>query len=274
MTWNLGSRVFTLELRDLPHKINKTVNEVVKEALHVALQAPLQDRFRELSEADMKGILHQRMFATGTYRSLSKHVALYKALESSMKRANRDEFHAEKDKSRKRRHDDQDPPPPPDSDLSKKKRHNYDVSGSSKPSTPQSPAWKKSKTSKAPSSPPSKILVLRLNNQSKTYPCQRLHIYLIQRTMILPIFQRLSQGQNDQVDLVNPEGRRLMPDVSKPLPPGGPLSQVTIQSQFFFNKDLEYLVSGDKGKRSALSISKLKAAQYLNFRLEELVPSL
>ncbi|GJS66922.1 hypothetical protein Tco_0681486, partial [Tanacetum coccineum] len=78
----------------------------------------------------------------------------------------------------------------------------------------------------------------------------------------------------DQVDLVNPEGHRLVPDVSKPLPLGGPPSQVTIQSQFFFNKDLEYLVSGDKGRRSALSISKLKAAQYLDFGLEDLVPSL
>ncbi|GJS77278.1 hypothetical protein Tco_0727159 [Tanacetum coccineum] len=36
----------------------------------------------------------------------------------------------------------------------------------------------------------------------------------------------------------------------------------------------EYLVSGDKGRRSALSISKLKAAQYPDFGLEELVPSL
>ncbi|GKE10855.1 hypothetical protein Tco_1414406 [Tanacetum coccineum] len=64
----------------------------------------------------------------------------------------------------------------------------------------------------------------------------------------------------DQVDLVNPEVYQLIPDVRKPLPLGGPPSQVTIQSQFFFNKDLEYLVSGDKGRRLALSISKLKAA--------------
>ncbi|GJT79580.1 hypothetical protein Tco_1053922 [Tanacetum coccineum] len=105
-TQNLGSRVFTLELRDLPYKINQIVNEVVKEVMHVALQAPLQDRFRELSEADMKEILHQRMFKTGTYKSLPKHVALYEALEVSMERENRDEFLAEKDKSRKRRHDD------------------------------------------------------------------------------------------------------------------------------------------------------------------------
>nr|GEX99406.1 hypothetical protein [Tanacetum cinerariifolium] len=33
----------------------------------------------------------------------------------------------------------------------------------------------------------------------------------------------------------------LMHNVSKPLPLGGPLGQVTIQSDFFFNKDLEYL---------------------------------
>ncbi|GKE86708.1 hypothetical protein Tco_1560450 [Tanacetum coccineum] len=53
-TQNLGSRVFTLELRDLLHKISQIVNKVVKEVVHVALQAPLRDRFRELPEADMK----------------------------------------------------------------------------------------------------------------------------------------------------------------------------------------------------------------------------
>ncbi|GJU23870.1 retrovirus-related pol polyprotein from transposon TNT 1-94 [Tanacetum coccineum] len=117
-TQNLGSRVFTLELRDLLHKINQTVNEVVKEVVHVALQALLKDRFRELPEADMKEILHQRMFESGTYKSLPEHVALYEALEASIERANRDGFFAEKDKSRKRCRDDQDPSPPSlDSDL-------------------------------------------------------------------------------------------------------------------------------------------------------------
>nr|GEY23446.1 hypothetical protein [Tanacetum cinerariifolium] len=65
----------------------------------------------------MKETLHQRMFEGGAYKSLPEHIALYEALEASMKRANRDEFFAEKDKSRKRRRDDQDPHlPPPDSD--------------------------------------------------------------------------------------------------------------------------------------------------------------
>ncbi|GKE23508.1 hypothetical protein Tco_1435020, partial [Tanacetum coccineum] len=78
----------------------------------------------------------------------------------------------------------------------------------------------------------------------------------------------------DQVDLVNPKGHRVVLDVSKPLHLEGPPGQVTIQTQYFFNKDLEYLVSGDKGRRSILSISRPKAAQYLDFRLEELVLSL
>nr|GEY79111.1 integrase, catalytic region, zinc finger, CCHC-type, peptidase aspartic, catalytic [Tanacetum cinerariifolium] len=51
--------------------------------------------------------------------------------------------------------------------------------------------------------------------------------------------------------MVNPEGHRLVPDASKLLPLGG-----------------------DTARTTALSISKLKAANYSDFRLEELVPSL
>ncbi|GJR41963.1 hypothetical protein Tco_1310066 [Tanacetum coccineum] len=102
-TRNLGSRVFTLEHRDLPHKINEIVCETVKEAVQ-----------------------------SGTYKSLLEHVALYEALEASMAWTQRDEFLAEKDKSCKRRHDDQDPPPLlPDLDLSKKKQHDSGASSSS-----------------------------------------------------------------------------------------------------------------------------------------------
>nr|GEW71295.1 hypothetical protein [Tanacetum cinerariifolium] len=110
-TQNLGSRVFTMELQDLPHKINQTVNKVVKEAVHIALQASLRDRFRELPKADMNQILHQRM----------------------------DGFLVKKDMSRNRHHNDQDPPPPlPDLDLSKKKRHDSDASRSKHPPASQS----------------------------------------------------------------------------------------------------------------------------------------
>ncbi|GJY82810.1 hypothetical protein Tco_0496186 [Tanacetum coccineum] len=78
----------------------------------------------------------------------------------------------------------------------------------------------------------------------------------------------------DKIDWVNPEGNQVKHDISKPLPLGGPLSQVTIQTQYFFNKDLEYLVSGDKERMNTLLISKMIAAYYPNFKLEELVPLL
>nr|GEV30983.1 retrovirus-related Pol polyprotein from transposon TNT 1-94 [Tanacetum cinerariifolium] len=128
----LSSRVFTLELQDLPHKINQTVNEAVKEVVQVVLQAPLRERFRNLFEAKMKEIIHDRMFEISSYRSQPKHVSFYDALEVSMEYDNRNAFLAEKDKSRKRRQDDQDPPPPPskEPDQSKKKKHEFDAFGS------------------------------------------------------------------------------------------------------------------------------------------------
>nr|GEY47413.1 hypothetical protein [Tanacetum cinerariifolium] len=94
------------------------------------------------------------MFENGSYKSLPEHVALYEALEASMDRENRDEFLAEKDKSRKKHLDDQDPPPPPPPGLdpSKKKRHDSGASGLTQPPTPQSSAWKTSKTRETPSS--------------------------------------------------------------------------------------------------------------------------
>ncbi|GKD17408.1 hypothetical protein Tco_1206566, partial [Tanacetum coccineum] len=76
----------------------------------------------------------------------------------------------------------------------------------------------------------------------------------------------------DQVDGANPEGDQVRINVNRPLPLGGPLGHVTIQTQFLFNKDLEYLRYGSKGSCLALSISKMKAANYPDFGLELLVP--
>ncbi|GJZ63098.1 hypothetical protein Tco_0619519 [Tanacetum coccineum] len=61
-------------------------------------------------------------------------------------------------------------------------------------------------------------------------------------------------------------------NVSKPLLLGGKPGHITIQSDFFFNKDLEYLRYGRKIGRPALSISKMKAAFYPDVDLEQLVP--
>ncbi|GJS09049.1 hypothetical protein Tco_0365845 [Tanacetum coccineum] len=332
-TQTLSSRIFTLENHDLYSKFDKYINENVKEAIQDALQAPVHEHFRELSEFEMKEILLYRMFKSNSYRSQPEHTTLYETLEASMDCENREEFMDVTAKSRKRRRDDQDPPPPPpkDSDQSKKKRHDSDASASQQPQAQTSLAWKSSDTREAPSSssqhktaPQSEqlvddILIPDDVHISDSKDAGTAHLIKTRRDWLKPVPEeerpetpkpdwigksKLNKADlegpafkvvrpfhensislrfqmeechlvlTDQIDLVNPEGNRVMPDVSKPLPLGGPPGQVTIQPQYFFNKDLESLVSGNKERRNALSISKLKAAYYQDFRLEELVPSL
>ncbi|GKD18989.1 hypothetical protein Tco_1208147, partial [Tanacetum coccineum] len=62
-------------------------------------------------------------------------------------------------------------------------------------------------------------------------------------------------------------------NVSKPLPLGGEPGHVTIQHDFFFNKDLEYLRYSRKIGRPALSISKMKEAHYPDVGLEQMACS-
>ncbi|GJT80594.1 hypothetical protein Tco_1054936 [Tanacetum coccineum] len=67
----------------------------------------------------------------------------------------------------------------------------------------------------------------------------------------------------DQLKLANPKGDQVRINVSRPLPLGGPLGYVTVQTEFFFNKDLENLRYGNKGSKPALLISKMKGARLL-----------
>ncbi|GJZ41347.1 hypothetical protein Tco_0588233 [Tanacetum coccineum] len=138
----LSSKVLTLDNHDLYSKIDNYVNKTVKEVVQNALQAPVRERFRELLEFEMKEILRDRIFESGSYRSHTEHAALYDSLEASIDRENREEFIEATAKSHKRRHDDQDPPPPPpkDSDQSKKKRHDSDASASEQPQAQTSSA--------------------------------------------------------------------------------------------------------------------------------------
>ncbi|GKE85437.1 hypothetical protein Tco_1559179, partial [Tanacetum coccineum] len=68
------------------------------------------------------------------------------------------------------------------------------------------------------------------------------------------------------------DDRLIKYNVSRPLQLGGPPGHVTIQTKFFFNKDLDYLRFGSKGDRIALSITKMKAAYYPDVGLEQMVP--
>ncbi|GJS73561.1 hypothetical protein Tco_0706402 [Tanacetum coccineum] len=287
-------------------------------------------------------MLHQRMFETGSYKSLLEHIALYKALEAYPSH------------------------PPPDLDQSKRRRHDAGASGSSKPQAPQSLAWKKFDTRDAPSSsskqqsdphaeqPVDEIPIQDSDNISDSEDTDSAHLpktnqrlewlkpipdderpatpepawviptshvpdamnnwdnaggggggdmrtfmnWYCQKMGKTELTQADLEGQayevvkpfypdvvhlqfqmeechkmlTDQIDWANPEGDQVRIDISKPLPLSGPPGHVTIQTQFFFNKDLDYLRYGSKGSGQALSISKMKVARYHDFGLELLVP--
>ncbi|GKE83980.1 hypothetical protein Tco_1557722, partial [Tanacetum coccineum] len=223
----------------------------------------LENHDLDLSEFEMKEILHDRMFESDSYRSHPEHTTLYEALEASMDRENREEFNEEIVKSH-------------DVHLS----DSEDTGVSHLPKIKTRPDWLKPlPEEEAPKTPepdwviPPNDLPETENNWAdalaKTYKDPEEN-KLLQKTRDMGSFinwyckqigkSKLAKADlEDQIDLLNPEGNRLVHDINKPLPLGDPPGQVTIQTQYFFNKDLEYLVSGDKERRNALSISKLKA---------------
>ncbi|GKE78143.1 retrovirus-related pol polyprotein from transposon TNT 1-94, partial [Tanacetum coccineum] len=80
------SRLYKLENLDIPHQVSKVVDEIVTDAVDWAIQAPLRDRIRDLLKANMKEILHHRIWETKSYEAHEDHKNLYKALEKSMDR--------------------------------------------------------------------------------------------------------------------------------------------------------------------------------------------
>nr|GEW54122.1 ribonuclease H-like domain-containing protein [Tanacetum cinerariifolium]GEW54129.1 ribonuclease H-like domain-containing protein [Tanacetum cinerariifolium] len=109
-----GARLYTLENLDVPQQVSKVVDEIVTDAVDRDIQASLQNRFRDLPEADMKEILHQRMWETNSYRAHEDHMMLYEALEKSMNRDHTDELLkdlAEARRRKKKRHDSLKTPP-------------------------------------------------------------------------------------------------------------------------------------------------------------------
>nr|GEU32897.1 integrase, catalytic region, zinc finger, CCHC-type, peptidase aspartic, catalytic [Tanacetum cinerariifolium] len=117
---------------DIPHQVSKNEDKVVTDAVDWAMQAPLRNHFRDLPEADMKEILHQRIWETNSYKTHEDHMQLYEALEKSMNRDHSEELLndlAEARKNKKKRLDSpktpprspphQPPPPPPPAGQSK-----------------------------------------------------------------------------------------------------------------------------------------------------------
>nr|GEY19658.1 retrovirus-related Pol polyprotein from transposon TNT 1-94 [Tanacetum cinerariifolium] len=71
-----GARLYTLENLEIPQQVSKEVDEIVTDAVDWAIQALLQNLFRDLPEADIKEILHQRMWETNSYKAHEDHMML------------------------------------------------------------------------------------------------------------------------------------------------------------------------------------------------------
>nr|GEU83594.1 retrovirus-related Pol polyprotein from transposon TNT 1-94 [Tanacetum cinerariifolium] len=87
-----GARLYTLEQLEIPQQVSIAISKVVTDVVDWAMQAPLRNRFRDLPEADMKEILHQRMWETESYKTHEDHSLLFEALENSMNRDHSEEF--------------------------------------------------------------------------------------------------------------------------------------------------------------------------------------
>ncbi|GKA82438.1 hypothetical protein Tco_0789186 [Tanacetum coccineum] len=102
-----GSRLYRLENQDIPNQLSTAMDEIVTDVVDWAMHAPLRECFRDLPEADMKEILHNRMWESKSYQTHEDHMTLYEALEKSMARDNRDQLLsdlAEVRKKKKKRH--------------------------------------------------------------------------------------------------------------------------------------------------------------------------
>nr|GEW20966.1 hypothetical protein [Tanacetum cinerariifolium] len=298
------SRLYKLENLNIPHQVRKAIDEIVTDVVDWAMQAPLRARFNDLHAVDMKEILQQRMFKDKSYEAYEDHKNLYDALQKSLERdysnqllSDLEEAHQKK---RKRRDLPRTPPgsppsqPPPPPHLVGISGAPCTLGASGSSQIPPSPLLASTSTSgsaqqqgsEAPSL--SKSAALAHNNL-----WLGLHLTLDMSLLNdhppkvdsrkdwwkpLPEEERPATSKpawtisSSNVSDTNPKGDQVKVDVNQPLPLDGPPGHVTIQTQIFFNIDLEYLRYGSKGSSSTLSISKRKATSYPNFGLELLVP--
>nr|GEY46933.1 hypothetical protein [Tanacetum cinerariifolium] len=311
----------------------KCIDEL-KQIMENLIQDNKHLKERDLPKADMKEILHQRMWETNSYKAHEDHMMLYEALEKSINCDHTDVLLkdlAEAQRKKKKRHDlpktplgsppHQPPPPPPPTGPSRTSRSPGDSRSSQFPPPPPPPPSTRqsdqSKSTAAPSSSKTDILKY-LHMDDDMAPDEQVHssddkdignahipkVNLQQDWWKLLEEERPATPEpawsissaNLHVPTNNwasalastytppPEHSQLSQtgdmamfmdwyNVSKPLPLGGPPCQVMIHSDFFFNKDLEYLRYCSKGGRPALSISKMKAAYYPDVGFEQMVPN-
>nr|GEW57432.1 hypothetical protein [Tanacetum cinerariifolium] len=226
-----------------------------------------------------------------SYTTHEDHKMLYEALEKSMNYDHSEEFLkdlAEAHKKKKKRRDSQKtspgspphkpPPPPPPTSPSGASRSPR-ASGSSQvpPPLPPPPSTNQEGQSHGSAVPSSSKTAATAEYQAWTTTDTRLRTSqdwwkpLEDERPATPEHAWFIPPSDVPVPKNN-WASALAHNVNKPLSLGGPPSQVTVQSDFFFNKYLEYLRYDSKGSRPALSISKIKAAYYPDVVLEQMVP--
>nr|GEW67406.1 hypothetical protein [Tanacetum cinerariifolium] len=303
-----------IEQLDIPQQVSKAVSEVATDAVDWAMQAPLRNRFRDLPKADMKEILHKRMWETESYKTHKDHMQLFKALEKSMNCDHPEELALRSSISLTPADLEMDEDMTPDEQAQSSDDENIGSAHIPKVNlrqdwwkpleeeqhaTPE-PAWSISSSDvPVPTnnwasalasnySPPSEDSLLTQIGDIATFMdwfCKRRGTTELKpQDLEGPAFKIVKVFHPDVIHLQYQmeECHKLLTDsvddpmlrhnVSKPLPLGGPPGQVTTQSDFFFNKDLEYLRYGSKGSRHVLSISKMKAAYYPDVGHEQMVP--
>nr|GEV73156.1 hypothetical protein [Tanacetum cinerariifolium] len=78
----------------------------------------------------------------------------------------------------------------------------------------------------------------------------------------------------EKLDWTNPKGDRCPFDLTKPLPLKGLPGHLTVDAEYFFNNDLEFLKSSDLEKKYTTSITKNKSARYKIVGIEDMIPTL
>nr|GEW88585.1 retrovirus-related Pol polyprotein from transposon TNT 1-94 [Tanacetum cinerariifolium] len=244
--------------------VSKSVDKIVTDAVDWAIQAPLWNCFEDLPEADMKEILHQRISGWSTQKKKKKR--------DSPKTPPGSPPH-------------QPPHPPPPAGPSGTLR-SPGASGSSQVPPPP-PSTNQEGQSHGPfvSSIPEDLHMdddLAPDAQAYSSDDEDIENAHIPKTGDMAMFmdwfckrqgitelkpQDFEGPAFELVKVFHPnvihlqyqmeECHKLLTDsvdeliirhnVSKPLPLGGPPGQLTIQFDFFFNKDLEYLRYGRKG---------------------------
>nr|GEY73585.1 hypothetical protein [Tanacetum cinerariifolium] len=296
---------------------------------------------RDLPEADMKEILHQRIWESESYKSHEVHMQLFEVLKKSMNHDQSEELtqnlaEARKKKKKSRKSPKtppgspphQPPPPPPpagpsgvsgapgasgssqeppppsssnqenlamDEDMGPEGQaqlsDDEDIGNAHIPKVNLRQDWWKPLEEERPATPEPAWLISSTDVPTGdiatfiNWFCKRRGITELKpQDLEGPAFEIVKVFHPDVIHLQYQmeECHKLLTDsvddpilrhnVRKPLPLGGPPGQVTIQSDFFFNKDLEYFRYDSKGSRPALSISKMKATYYPDAGLEQMVP--